>query len=302
MPRYPIYIVSKGRFDDCYLGDRGPRTAWALHRLGVPHFVVVEEQEADLYRAVVPATSTILVLDPAYQRGYETCDDLGDTKGKGPGPARNFAWDHSLPAERHWVVDDNITGFWRLTRNRKIPASSGRIFDAMEDFVDRYTNVAMAGPNYYMFADRKRIAPPFIPNTRIYSCNLILNSAPYRWRGRYNEDTDLSLRMLKDGWCTIEFQTFLQWKMTTQTTKGGNTAEFYAKEGTVPKSQMLAKLHPNVTRLVWRFHRAHHMVDYRPFANNRLRLRPGVVIPDEPNEYGMVYRERRGDQWVTVDA
>jgi hypothetical protein len=40
----------------------------------------------------------VLVLDPAYQRHYDTFDTLGDTKSKGPGPARNFAWDHSMAA------------------------------------------------------------------------------------------------------------------------------------------------------------------------------------------------------------
>jgi len=44
---------------------------------------------------------------------------------------------------------------------------------------------------------------------------LIRNDVPYRWRGRYNEDTDLSLRMLKDRWCTIQFNAFLQGKAAT---------------------------------------------------------------------------------------
>ena len=90
--------------------------------------------------------------------------------------------------------------------------------------------------------------PPFVVNTRIYSCLLIENSAPYRWRGRYNEDTDLSLRVLKDGLCTIQFNAFLCGKVTTQRMKGGNTKEFYSDEGTLPKSQMIADLHPDVPR------------------------------------------------------
>lgn len=82
-PRYPIYIVSKGRWDT-------RMTSKALHTMGVPHYVVVESQEREAYAAALDASATILVLDPAYQRDYETCDDLGDTKGKGPGPARNY--------------------------------------------------------------------------------------------------------------------------------------------------------------------------------------------------------------------
>ena len=68
--------------------------------------------------------------------------------------------------------------------------------------------------------------------------------------------------------------------------KGGNTEEFYAKDGTYPKSAMQVKLHPDVSRLTWRFNRVHHFVDYTPFKKNRLLLRSDAVIP-EKNEYGM---------------
>ena len=285
-PRHPIYIVSKGRAESRL-------TSKSLHEMGVPHYIVVEEQEHDEYAQHIDSSATLLVLDKQYQIDYDPCDDLGMTKSKGPGPARNFAWEHSIKAgaTSHWVMDDNIDGFFRLNRNFKVPALTGAIFAAMEDFVDRYDNVAMSGPNYFMFASRKSKQPPFALNTRIYSCNLIRNDMPYRWRGRYNEDTDLSLRMLKDGWCTVQFNAFLQMKLRTQTVKGGNTAEFYAKEGTLPKSKMQVDLHPDVSRIVWRFQRWHHYVDYTPFRKNKLRRKTGVAIPAESNEYGMAYHD-----------
>ena len=133
--------------------------------------------------------------------------------------------------------------------------------------------------------------PPYVPNTRIYSCNLIQDDAPFRWRGRYNEDTDLSLRMLKGGYCTIQFNAFLQYKSPTQTIKGGNTAEFYADEGIYPKSKMLADMHPDVAKVVWKFNRAHHHVDYSPFKSNMLKRIPGYNVPKGVNNYGMVLTE-----------
>lgn len=261
--------------------------------MGVPYRIVIEEQEWDAYAAVIDPKK-ILVLDRAYQRAYDTCDELGDRRSKGPGPARNFAWDHALHigAKWHWVMDDNIQGFWRLHQNMKLRARSGAIFRAMEDFCERYSNVLMAGPQYYMFAPRKYRLPPFVTNTRIYSCNLIRNDAPYRWRGRYNEDTDLSLRMLKDGWCTIQFNAFLQWKTTTQKMKGGNTEAFYSHEGTRAKSEMQVALHPDVSRIVYRFGRIHHHVDYRPFKGNKLVRAPEARFDTSPNEYGMALRVR----------
>jgi hypothetical protein len=280
-PRYPLYIVSKGRYES-------RQTARALDAMHVPYSIIVEAQEADAYRAVIDPAK-VLVLDPAYQRDYDPCDDVGDAKSKGPGPARNFAWDHSLSrgATSHWVMDDNISLFERLNRNTKIRLATGTGFALMETFVDRYANIAMAGPQYDFLIVRKKRHAPLRLNTRIYSCNLIRNDLPFRWRGRYNEDTDLSLRVLKAGWVTVLFNAFLQKKTQTQTLPGGCTREFYEREGTGPKSAMQVKLHPDVSSVVIRFGRIHHLVDYRPFAGNKLVRRPGVQLPDGVNEYGM---------------
>jgi len=280
-PNHPVYIVSKGRWESRL-------TSKALEEINVPYHIVVEASEYDKYAAVIDPKK-ILVLDQKYLDEYDTCDDLGSTKSKGPGAARNFAWEHSISqgATKHWVLDDNFDAFHRFNRNVKAEVKSGTIFKIAEDFVDRYENVPISGFNYYSFCKATDAVPPFVLNTRIYSILLIQNDIPYRWRGRYNEDTDLSLRVLKDGFCTIQFNTFLAGKVTTQRMAGGNTADFYKQEGTMAKSQMLADLHPDVARVVWRFNRWHHHVDYRPFKNNKLIKKAGLVIPDQINNYGM---------------
>lgn len=281
-PKYPLYIVSKGRWESRL-------TSKALEKMGIDYYIVVEEQEFDQYASVIDKKRILIFPKDKYFKEYDSCDNLGDSKSKGPGAARNFVWDHSISNgfKYHWVMDDNIRGFYRYNNNIKIPINTGSFFRVMEDFVDRYENIAMAGPNYFMFVVRKQKQPPFVLNTRIYSCNLIKNNSPYRWRGRYNEDTDLSLRMLKDGWCTMQFNAFLQEKVRTQTLKGGNTEAFYAKEGTLPKSKMLVELHPDVSKLVFKFKRIHHFVDYTPFKKNKLIKKNNIEISDENNEYGM---------------
>lgn len=314
LPRYPIYVVSKGRADR-------QLTSRALQAMHVPHFVVVEQQELAKYERHRRPLATMLVLDKKYQEDYDAFDQLGMTKSKGPGPARNFAWEHAIANghEWHWVMDDNIQSFYRLGHNRKFLVKCGAIFRAMESFCERYENVWMAGPHYEMFAPSRQKHPAFITNTRVYSCNLIRNDIPYRWRGRYNEDTDLSLRILKDGGCTVQFFAFLQNKLGTQRLKGGNTEVFYDKEresasqdvfenkdgesrggwagidkskltqhGTAPKSQMLYEMHPDVTRMVVRWGRPHHHVDYTPFERNKLQPRADAPVPEGVNEFGMV--------------
>ncbi len=282
-PNYPIYIVSKGRWESRL-------TSKALEEMNVPYYIVVEEQEYSQYASVIDKRK-ILVLDKAYQRDYDTCDNLGDAKSKGPGAARNFVWEYSIKNgfKWHWVLDDNINGFVRLNRNKKIKVLSGAIFRAAEDFVSRYENIAIAGFNYRFFGGGQRVKQaPYILNTRIYSCLLIRNDIPYRWRARYNEDTDLSLRALKDGWCTVLFQAFLCNKIRTMMLKGGNSDAFYFKEGTLPKSEMLVNLHPDVTRIVWKFQRWHHHVDYSQFKDQQLILKTGIEIPRGIDNYGMI--------------
>ena len=259
--------------------------------MNVPYFIIVEKEQYNEYANVIDKKK-ILILDKKYQDDYDTCDSLGDTKSKGPGAARNFAWQHSIDNGNkwHWVMDDNIKSFKRYNKNKRIACYNGTPFKVMEDFVLRYKNIAMAGPQYTMFVtDRSaNTYPPFTVNTRIYSCNLIRNDVPFRWRGRYNEDTDLSLNMLKANWCTIQFNAFLQEKITTQAVKGGNTEAFYSGEGTLPKSKMQVALHPDVSKLKWRFGRWHHIVDYSQFKrNNRLMLNKEVKIEQGINNYGL---------------
>jgi len=302
-PQFPLYIPTKSRSEYMI-------TSRVLTELGLRHFLVVEPQQVDDYAKAVRRFSllaTILPLDLSFKERYELCDTAGLSKSTGSGPARNFAWEHAKAAGHawHWVMDDNILSFRRLNKNEKVKVSNGAVFRAMEDFALRYRNVAMAGPNYYMFAPARRKIRPFTLNTRIYSCNLIRNDLPYRWRGRYNEDTILSLDMLKGGWCTILFNAFLQQKMATQTLPGGNTSELYQAEdrpkagqkysatGTIAKSQMLVDQHPDVAKVVWKFNRWHHEVDYARFKRLALVKRPDIEIAAGVDNYGMQLQPRR---------
>jgi hypothetical protein len=275
-PKYPVYIISKGRWESRL-------TSKALEKIGVPYRIVIEPQELEQYSAVIDPQK-ILVLPFS-------------NLGQGSIPARNWVWEHSISegAERHWILDDNIKGFKRFYKNERINVKDGTIFKAAEEFVDRYENIALAGMQYNLFAVTSTtscISKPFLLNTRIYSCILIKNDIPFRWRGRYNEDTDLSLRALKDGWCTVLFYAFLADKQATMVMKGGNTDELYKQDkdfdGRLEMAKHLQKQHPDVTKITWKWGRWQHSVDYRPFKRNKLIKKPGIIIPEGINNYGMV--------------
>lgn len=270
--KYPIYIPSKGRWESRL-------TVKALERMAVDYRICVEPSEAHEYAAVIDSAK-ILVLPEDFSK-----------RGQGSIPVRNWIWEHALAEghARHWIIDDNIVKFYRMNRNRRIPAYTPAIFRCAEDFTDRYENVAFSGLNNIAFApDRSDRIAPFILNTRIYSITLINSAIPYRWRGRYNEDTDICLRALKDGWCTIQFNAFLADKATTMKMKGGNTDTIYnTGDQRLEFAKSLQEQHPDCVDVVWKFNRWHHSVDYSRFKRNALIKRKDVQVPSGVNEYGM---------------
>lgn len=276
-PRYPIYIISKGRW-------KSRLTSRALEKRKIPYYIVIEPQEFEKYSSVIDK-SKILVLPFS-------------NLGQGSIPARNWVWEDSIKKgyKRHWILDDNLEYFARLNKNVKYRTTDGASFCAIEDFVERYENVPMAGMQYEFLAKRKDKLSPFILNTRIYSVILLSNQIPHRWRGRYNEDTDLSLRILKDGFCTMLFQAFLAKKIQTMAMKGGNTDQLYRQDqnfdGRYVMAKSLADQHPDVCKVSRKFGRWQHHVDYRPFKANKLIKKEGFVVPTENNEYGMKMRHK----------
>lgn len=250
----------------------------------VPYRIVVEPQEHARYAAVIDPIK-ILTL-PFSDRGLFW--------------ARNWIWEHAISEgyARHWQLDDNIQGFYRFNRNMKVKVADGSTFRICEDFTERYTNVPMSGMQYEFFIPRRwGDFPPFLLNTRVYSCYLLANDVPHRFRSLYNDDTDLCLQFLKDGYCTVLFNAFLAKKIQTMRCKGGNTEQLYiladGRDGRLEMAWSLQRQHPDVVKVFRKWSRWQHLVDYRPFRSNKLIRRPGLETPEGVNDYGMRLRDVR---------
>ena len=266
-PSYPIFVPTKGRYDSLL-------TIKALEAIKVPYTAVIEKQEYANYAAVMDKRK-LLVLPHQNQGLTITC---------------NWIWDYAqneLKAPYFWTMDDNIRGFYRLNRNMKYRVDSGTFLKIMEDFAERYTNLYISGMQYEMFVPRKKKHNPVILNTRVYSNMLIKTDIPFRNVTFYNDDTDLCLRVLKAGYCTLLFCAFLADKIQTMVVKGGMT-DYYKKTNERKQfAEELQRAHPDVVEVVWKYNRWHHKVDYSPFKRNKLILKPGIEIPAGVNEYGM---------------
>jgi hypothetical protein len=270
VPKYPIYIISKGRCEKRL-------TSKYLEYCNIDYKIVIEPQEFKLYNEYIDK-SKILILPEKYLN-----------KNQGGIPARNFCLNHSknLGFKRHWILDDNIDGYSRLNNSERLPIYSGSAFKIIEDYVDRYENIKMAGHNYKMFAITPYLKP-ITQNTRIYSSILLSNDIPFEWRGRYNEDTDLSLRILKSGYATALFNCILANKVATLTQKGGNTDTIYNVENSMYlKAESLYKQHPDVVKIGERFGRVHHIVDYKPFKEIKYEMKKNIKLKKQTDNYGL---------------
>lgn len=270
LPRYPVYVPSKGR-------AHKPVTAEMLDRDGIPFRMVVEEQELDEYAAAV-GRERLLVL-PFRDRGLVA--------------ARNWIMEHSIHEghARHWQLDDNIRRTFRWWQGKRVRCPSSVALRVVEDFADRYENVAVAGLNYSFFSRQGREAPraPFWLNVHVYSCSLVENSIPFRWRSVYNDDTDFCLQALAGGWCTVLVNAFMALKLQTMTVSGGNTDALYRGDGRLKMARSLERLWPGVVTTDRRWKRPQHVVrgSWRGFTTP-LRLRPGVELDQIPaDDYGL---------------
>ncbi len=253
--KYPVYIVSKGRY-------KNPITASYFLRDKVPFKILVEPQEYDLYCKSVGKEN---VLELPFS-------DLG----VGSYPARNFAWEHSIKNghKRHWCFDDNIRGMRRLYKGKRIPCNSLSAIKVLEDFTDRYKNIGITAFNYTMFVPNNT-KKPFYLNVHAYSAMLMKNDMSYRWRLKYNEDVDLCLQVLHPRkLCTVLFNAFCCEKIsTTAKMAGGNQDELYknnSHDKKVLKARSLEELWPQYVKTKIRFNRPHHEVIWKNFFKQPL--------------------------------
>tara|TARA_R110002167_G_scaffold122035_3_gene300485 strand:- start:10430 stop:11308 length:879 start_codon:yes stop_codon:yes gene_type:complete len=271
-PKYPIYVPSYQRHDNCL-------TAQFLIKDKTPFHLVVQPQERAAYQKALPTCKSIIVLPKSV---------------KGLMATRNWIKAHSIKNgdDRHWQVDDNCRLCRRIYKGKKIQCDSNFAFRAVEDFTDRYENIAISGMNYTMFSPPQ--LPPFAVNNHVYSCSLINNVIPHQWRLEYNDDTDLCLQVLADGWCTVLMYAFTIDKMRTMTIKGGNTDDLYQGDGRLEMSRSLERVWPHIVKTDRRFERPQHKIrDSWKGFRTRLIRRKDIDFDkfNKVDEFGMKLKQ-----------
>ena len=278
MNKYPVYIVSKGRYDRCL-------TANFFLEDGVDFKIAIEPQEYDLYLKYYDKENLLKLPF--------------DNLGIGSFPARNHCWEDSIKNgyNRHWIFDDNIRDTKRLNKGKRIRINAKIALQIIENFTDRYTNIGISGFNYRTFVP-PTTKQPFYLNVHVYSALLIDNDLRFRWRLKYNEDVDLCLQVLNSKLCTILFNAFMIAKVsTTKNMKGGNQTLLYQNNSydkQVLKAKSLEAIWPQYAETVIRLNRTHHYVDWKKHFKHPLIRRTDIDWDNlKTNNHGMKLVKRQ---------
>ena len=253
-------------------------TADALIKIGIKPVLVVEDAEHDDYAKHNPGCQ-ITVWPQSYMDEYEKTPEMDPHPTTGP--AHNFAWDHSRAAgfTHHWIMDDNIGRFYVRINKKRHLVTTEIPFGWHETFIQKWENLAGICLGQ---SQNQGLGQTLILNTRLYCATLYrndLNKDGIKWRRGLNDDTIVSLDILKTGyWCTAQSYALGIAKTGTSRKarlKGGMT-DFYAEGGFIRKSAELVRCHPDVCHTIIRYDRVHHFCDYKRFTQT---LIPAGVCP-----------------------
>jgi hypothetical protein len=250
--KYPIYIPSKGRCDVSY-------TAKLFIEDKVDFKIVVEPQEYNEYCKKI-GNKYILSLPK---------DNQGSIY------SRLWIREHSIQNgyDRHWQFDDNIKIFRRLHKGKRIKCNANIGIEVIEDFTDRYKNIALSGFNYTFFVMNERKSP-FVKNCHCYSAFLLDNRTEYKWRTKWNYDVDICLQIVNSGYhCTVQFNAFTVDKCATMTVKGGHTSSYNILDTRYKGAMELKKQWPQYVKVVEKYGRWHFSIKnaWRDFKQPLIR-------------------------------
>tara|TARA_Y100001938_G_C8098070_1_gene439539 strand:- start:1752 stop:2543 length:792 start_codon:yes stop_codon:yes gene_type:complete len=209
--KYPIYILSKGRASNCVSANN-------LYADNYDNFkIVVEPQDYNAYKFYFDEIN-LLQMDK---------NDMGIAY------VRNFIKNNAKGFKYHWALDDDLRfkkryyGKNRTYNNDGTPVSPVEMFCEIEDYVDKYSNIAIAGLRNSAFAFSFDGKDKISFNKQIASCALIKTNIPAKYENNIIEDTDFSMQVLNKNYCTVIFNKLLFDNPPQGKVAGGNTGDIY---------------------------------------------------------------------------
>lgn len=259
-----IYIISKGR--------PGCTTARTLSHLGYPGkwYIVCGNNDDSLDEYKKRWGEHVIVFDWYSEIEHtDVLDNFGfESMASGAVPVRNATCDiaRSRGELRHWQLDDDYQCFYYTDtkKHKNVPIKNGTQLQNMMFKISKFgyecklNNVGFSLSTMEAVPDKVKTFGKRVFNAHNLPTDPVLFT---RWRARMNDDLINAIETYRNGGMEMQFR-FLQLHPAPTQSEAGGLTELYRREGTVRKSAYPILLAPNAARLVVKFGRYHHRVDW----------------------------------------
>lgn len=258
-----IYIISKGR-PKCL-------TAQTLNKIGYKGewFIVCGNNDETIpeYQKIW-GKDKILIFD-WYEEVKKTdfLDNFGvENMPSGAVPVRNAVRKISYDRGelRHWQFDDDYYGFTRVDFDfKKNHNVTGEEFERELNNLATFAHEAKLANIGFCLGHEAFPSNGLNFSKRVFNAHNLPSDEKLfvKWRGRMNDDLINALDVVHQGKREMAMYYLSLTLEPTQSEKGGNT-DIYKMVGTVRKTAYAILIDPAAVKLVIRFGRYHHQVDW----------------------------------------
>jgi hypothetical protein len=272
-----IYIISKGR-PQC-------TTAKVLTKMKYPGewFIVcgnndntIEEYKRNWGK------ERILTFDWYKEVKHSNLlDNFGVEKmSSGAVPVRNATRKIALDRgdTRHWQFDDDYVGFYLINKDLK---KNHRIVNGKE-FEYWLNKIATYAHDAHLINVGFCLGHEAFPSSckevskRVFNAhNMPTDDSFMPWRGRMNDDLINAMDVFHTGKLEMSFKFLSLVLKPTQKETGGNT-DIYQLSGTVRKTAYAVLIDPRAVKLVIKFGRYHHAVEWKLITPKLIRQKYAI--------------------------
>jgi len=260
-----IYIISKGR-PHC-------TTAQTLTDMDYPGewFIVCGNNDDKLSEYQSRWGDRVLVFDWYDEvKQSDLLDNFGVEKmSSGAVPVRNATMKISQArAElRHWQFDDDYQAFYSIIKRDGQPKHlrlDGEAFQRRLRYLSTFAHEASLSNVGFAVGAETRPEVVFKPSKRVFNAHNMPSDEKLflRWRGRMNDDLINAIESWRYGHVEMSLRCMQMSMKDTQSEAGGNT-DIYQAHGTVRKTAYAVLIAPAATKLVIKYGRFHHQVNYK---------------------------------------
>lgn len=259
-----IYIISKGR-PKC-------TTARTLTKIDYPGewFIVCGNNDETLPEYRERWGEHVLVFDWYDEiTRTDTLDNFGfESMASGAVPVRNATCDiaRSRGDRRHWQLDDDYYGFYRtIPKTMKKKRLDGKgLYDTLLEVAEFADTCDLNNCGIALTTIESTPLKAGMYSPRVFNAhNMPTDPEKFtRWRGRMNDDLINAIETYRKGGFEMSFY-FASICMEPSQQESGGLTELYKAEGTVRKTAYPVLLAPQAVKLVPKFGRYHHSVNWR---------------------------------------